>query len=251
MRLYYEDTGGEGPVVVFSHGILMDHEMFEPQIEELYGDYRCISWDERYHGRTEAEGSFSYWDSAADLLAILEHAGVDTAVLVGMSQGGFLSLRAALLSPERVRGLFLIDSQAGAEDPGLSDMYRTWAETWAKDGPQDHLVEATVPLILSPAPAEKWTEKWRAWPQGNVVPMIECLTNREDITDRLGEITCPAAVVHGTADPSIPIEKADALCAGLPGCSGVTRIEGGGHASNLSHPEQVTEALTKFLASLG
>ena len=249
-RLYYEDTGGDGPVVAFSHGILMDHEMFEAQIEALAGRCRCISWDERYHGLTESSGSFTYWDSADDLLAILDHAGADSAVLAGMSQGGFLSWRAALTAPERVDGLFLIDTQAGPEDPALGELYRGWAATWAEQGPQEHLIEATVPLIITPAPAEKWTAKWRSWPQANVVPMIDTLLGREDITGRLPEIACPARVVHGTADPSIPMEKAHALCAGLPGCKGVLEIPEAGHASNLSHPDEVNAALVDFLRSL-
>ena len=249
-RIYYEDTGGEGDAVIFSHGIYMDHEMFEPQVDALRGGYRCITWDERWHGLTENAGHCTYWDSAADLLAILDDASVDGAVLVGMSQGGFLSLRAALLAPDRVRGLFLIDTQAGEEEPGVGEMYRAWSETWAQMGPQDHLIDATVPLILSPAPAEKWTKKWREWPPERAPRAIDTLLDREDLTGRLGEIACPAAVVHGTADPSIPMEKAEALCAGLPGCTEVVRIEGGGHASNLSHPDEVNEALVKFLASL-
>lgn len=249
-RLYYEDSGGDGPVVAFSHGILMDHEMFEPQVQEISGRYRCISWDERYHGETETTGSFTYWDSAEDLFAILDDAGVETAVLAGMSQGGFLSLRATLLRPERVRGLFLIDTQAGAEDPDLGELYRGWATSWAENGPQEHLIDATVPLIVSPASAEKWADKWRAWPPANVVPMIDALLGREDITDRLGEIACPAQVVHGTADPSIPMEKAHALCAELSGCRGVIEIDGGGHAANLSHPDEVNRALLEFLDAL-
>ena len=249
-RLYYEDGGGDLPVVAFSHGILMDHEMFEPQVEALSGTYRCLTWDERYHGLTETEGAFSYWDSAADLVAILDDAGAEEAVLVGMSQGGFLSLRAALAYPERVRGLFLIDTQAGVEEAGVAAVYRGWAQTWATDGPQEHLVQATVPLILSPAPAERWTQKWVSWPQGNIVPMIDALLSREDITDRLSEITCPAAVVHGTADPSISMDRAAALSAGLPRCNGVIAIEGGGHAANLSHPNAVTAELQRFLTDL-
>ena len=249
-KLYYEDTGGSAPAVAFSHGILMDHEMFAPQVEALSPSYRCIAWDERYHGLTEAEGPFTYWDSADDLVAILDDAGVDDAILVGMSQGGFLSLRAALKHPDRVRALFLIDTQAGAEDEALGEIYRNWAATWAERGPQDHLIEATIPLILSPAPAETWAEKWRSWPPERVVPMIDTLLAREDITDRLAEITCPVTVIHGTADPSIPIEKAEGLCAGLPGCTGVVKIEGGGHAANLSHPGEVTEVLLEFLKNL-
>jgi pimeloyl-ACP methyl ester carboxylesterase len=249
-RLYYEDTGGDGRTVIFSHGILMDHEMFAPQVEALSGQCRCITWDERYHGRSEATGSFTYWDSAEDVFAILDDAGVDNAVLAGMSQGGFLSLRAALLQPDRVDALFLIDTQAGAEDADLGELYRGWAEAWAELGPQDHLIDATIPLIVSPAPGEKWAAKWRAWPQANAIPMIDTLLGRDDITDRLAEIVCPARVVHGTADPSIPMEKADALCAGLKGCDDVVAIDGGGHAANLSHPDEVNRALLEFLEAL-
>lgn len=249
-HLYYEDTGGDLPVVAFSHGILMDHEMFEPQVEALAGRFRCITWDERYHGRSEATGSFTYWDSGDDLMAILDDAGVESAVLAGMSQGGFLSLRAALSHPQRVRALFLIDTQAGAEDETLGEMYRSWATVWAEEGPQEHLVQATVPLIVAPAPAEKWTSKWMSWPQTNVLGMIDALLSRDDITARLSEITCPAIVVHGTADLAIPMDKAHELCDGLPGCGGVVEVKGGGHASNLSHPDEVNRALLAFLDEL-
>jgi pimeloyl-ACP methyl ester carboxylesterase len=62
---------------------------------------------------------FTYWDSANDLAALLQNLGVERAVLVGMSQGGYLSLRAALAHPDLVQGLILIDTQAGTENPDL------------------------------------------------------------------------------------------------------------------------------------
>ncbi len=78
----------------------------------------------------------------------------------------------------------------------------------------------------------------------------DCLFERDDITDRLGEIDCPALVIHGTADVSIEMELAEKLCAGLSGCSGVTRIEGGTHAANLTHPAEANAALLEFLRGL-
>jgi len=118
-KLYYEDTGGSGPAVVFSHGLFMDHEMFAPQVTALRDRYRVISWDERGHGGTAGAdlAPFTYYDSADDLAALLASLGVERAVLAGMSQGGFLSLRAALTHPGIVKGLILIDTQAGVEDP--------------------------------------------------------------------------------------------------------------------------------------
>ena len=57
--LAYTDSGGSGLPIVFSHGLLMDHTMFDPQVADLAADYRCITWDERGHGETASSGSFS------------------------------------------------------------------------------------------------------------------------------------------------------------------------------------------------
>lgn len=245
-RLYFEDTGGEGATVLFSHGILMDHEMFEPQVRSLTGEFRCISWDQRGHGQSDQEGSWSYWDSAQDLLALLDHLELDHAFLVGMSQGGFLSLRAALLAPERVQGLALIDSQAGPEDPAMLPVYEALHEAWLA-GPSADLAESVAALILGPADHGPWLAKWLARPHEWVTEPFKALSSREDIHDRLSEITCRAIVIHGEADTAIPMELAEALCSGLPGCEGLVKIDGAGHASNLSHPGVVTEAVRDFV----
>ena len=64
-RLYYQDTGGDGPPVILAHGFLMDRSMFDPQIEALADDHRVITWDERGFGQTEFDSQpFTYWDSA-------------------------------------------------------------------------------------------------------------------------------------------------------------------------------------------
>ena len=246
-KLFYEDKGSGAPVI-FSHGLLMDHEMFAPQVEALQDRYRCLAWDERAHSATESEGPFSYWDSAADLFAILDDAGIDRAVLVGMSQGGFLSLRAALIAPERVLGLFLIDTQAGTENPNAIPFYAAMLDEWEAKGPQTHFEDAIAAAILGPMDAEPWRQKWRAMPVPAVRRAFDALCQREDLTDRLSEIAAPAVVVHGDADASIPMARAEALAAGLPGCEGVVAIAGGGHASNLSHPAEVTPILESFLA---
>ena len=65
-----------------------------------------------------------------------------------MSQGGFLSMRAALLAPERVRALVLIDTQSGAEDPERLPAYRQMQETWLQLGPVDELAQAIAELII-------------------------------------------------------------------------------------------------------
>ncbi len=245
--LYFEDSGGSGPPVLFSHGFLMDHSMFAPQVDALADEFRCITWDERGFGATPATTPFTYWDSADDALALLTHLGIRQAVLAGMSQGGFLSLRAALRAPERVKGLVLIDTQAGTEAPEALPAYEAMNAEWNANGPAA-VRDAIAGLILGPGvdPAP-WYAKWEAAPRDALDLPFRCLVDREDITDRIGAITCPAIIFHGDSDESIPMEKAEVLRAGLPGCEELVVVKGAPHASNLSHPEQVIGPLRAFL----
>jgi|ERR1022692_58943 pimeloyl-ACP methyl ester carboxylesterase len=249
IEISYSDTGGAGLAVVLSHGILMDQSMFGPQVHALAPDFRVITWDQRGHAQTTAPGPFSYWDSAKDVLALLDHLGIDRAVLGGMSQGGFLSLRAALLAPDRVRGLILIDTQAGVEDPAVAEGYEQLHEVWRTQGPGP-VQEIVSAIILGPGEWDDWYAKWAAADIEQFTLAFRCLVDRDDITGRLGEIGCPALIVHGTADAAIPVAKAEAMRAGLAGRSELALIDEGTHASNVSHPAQVSEAIMTFLVSL-
>ena len=247
-NISYSDTGGAGPVVVLSHGILMDQSMFEAQVAAL-GDYRVITWDERGHGGTAATGPFSYWDSAKDVLGLLDHLGLDSAVLAGMSQGGFLSLRAALHAPERVRALVLIDSQAGLEDPANAESYEQLHQIWLDQGPAP-VQEVVSSIILGPGQWDDWYAKWAAADRDQFSLAFHTLNERDDITGRLGEIGCPALVIHGTADAAIPMERAEQVRAGLGGDVSFHVVQDGTHAGNVSHPDEVNAAILNFLRTL-
>jgi 3-oxoadipate enol-lactonase len=80
-HIAYWDSGGEGPVVVLSHGFLMDHTMFDPQVEAVTPEFRVITWDERGFGASTTSRPFTYWDSASDVMAILDDIGVESAVV--------------------------------------------------------------------------------------------------------------------------------------------------------------------------
>jgi pimeloyl-ACP methyl ester carboxylesterase len=194
---------------------------------------------------------FSFWDSAEDLQAILDDAGVESAVLVGMSQGGFVSLRLALVAPQRVRALVLLDSQAGLEAEDAAPLYRDMAETWAQVGYDPAVASFIATLILGAAadPAE-WTAKWAAYPKAQVLQPTYALLARDDLTARLGEIHQPALVIHGEDDAAIPVERATALAAGLPACPDLVLVPGAGHAGNVTHPDAYNRAILRFLTGL-
>ncbi len=251
-----EDSGGDGPAVLFSHGFMMDHTMFDPQVEALAGDYRCIRWDERGFGDTPAPADFTYWDSADDAVGVLDACGVDQAVFVGMSQGGFLSLRAALAHPDRVRAIVLIDSAADIDDAETLEGYGGMLA--ALTGDDDEVWEAVAAgvagLILGTEELnDDWIPKWRARRGDHRQDLLHAgatLVGRDDISERLSEITCPVLIIHGSEDQAITLDRARKVADAVADCRGVTVIDGAAHAPNLSDPTPVNAALGEFLSSL-
>src|SRR4051812_33834945 len=148
----------------------MDHEMFAPQVAALAPTHRVITWDERGFGLTEYDGRpFTYWDSASDCLGLLDHLGIERAVIGGMSQGGFLSLRAALLAPSRVKALILLSTEAGVDAEEMLKGSRAMLEQWTTLGPVDPLVEGIAGMILGAREHwEPWTSGWKAMPKERI-----------------------------------------------------------------------------------
>ncbi|GAB2747552.1 alpha/beta fold hydrolase [Kitasatospora kifunensis] len=251
-RFHYQDTGGPGPAVVLSHGNLMDGSMWDAQVAALRGEFRCISWDERLHGRTEDDGApHDYWASARDLLGLLDHLGIERAALVGHSQGGFLSLRAALLAPERVRALVLVDSSAAAWPPQALAQMGQIAEGFRSGGPRA-VAPALLDLLLGPGDLHTglhaaWQARWERQPRERLATAVNVLMAVAELAGRLSEITAPALVIHGAADQPVPAALGVMLSELLPGAEPLVLIPDAGHTPPLTHPEPVNAALAGFL----
>ncbi|MCF7956972.1 MAG: alpha/beta hydrolase [Phycisphaerae bacterium] len=106
-------TGGppDRPWLVLTHGMTMDHRLFERQMPELLERYRVLLWDVRGHGLSRPMGEgFSIKMAVDDLVAILDEMQIAQAVFIGISMGGFISQEMVFYHPERVRGLVVLDS---------------------------------------------------------------------------------------------------------------------------------------------
>lgn len=251
-QIYYEDTGGDGQVVLLAHALLLDQDMLAPQVSALRDGYRVITWDARGHGATRYdEAAFDIWDLARDQVALLDHLGVEQAVLGGLSLGGEACLRAALLAPDRVRALVLCGTLAGASSPTVREGYERLAIAARDGGALPELADSLLELLVEdPSARAHWAAKPRVASAEAIFHSVACAFGRDDLTGRLAELTAPTLLLHGTADPLIALVRAEWLAQELPGGSGVIAIDGAGHLPSLTHPAAVEAELRKFLDGL-
>lgn len=251
-KLYYEVTGDGPETLVLSHGAFLDHTLWDLVVEQLSGEYRCITWDERGHGMSECNGPFNYWDAAADALGLLDVVGVESAVFAGMSQGGWLSQRVALAAPERTRGIVLQGTSVSLLTAEEHAGYSQLAQAWVANGPVGPIADAVMGIQFAGADYDgsRFLQRWQSKAPSAWAQVWETILGRDDITGRMKEITCPVAVVHGSADVAFALDIAHETAGMVADCAGVTVIEGAPHAAALSHPNEVSAALRSFLKGL-
>ncbi|MFT4570834.1 MAG: 3-oxoadipate enol-lactonase [Hyphomicrobiaceae bacterium] len=249
-RLYFEDTGGLGPAVIFSHGFCLDHSMWDGTVSILRDSFRCITWDERGHGMSDCNGAFDFYDSASDLVGLLDHLGIAQATLVGLSQGGFLSQRAAVGFPERVAALVLMDTGARVFPQEVIDGYVGMQDAWLANGPVSEIAEGMAGLLFGPEfDSSAWIGKWQSKPPEDLREAWKTVIGRDEFFARVAEIKCPSLVVHGSLDQAFDMSVAEELRDTLGDCKGLVVVEGGFHVPPVTHPVAVAEALHEFLNS--
>ncbi|WP_049910709.1 alpha/beta fold hydrolase [Natrinema gari] len=245
---------GDGRPIVFAHGTLMDRTMFAPQLEALRDEYRAVAYDLR--ARTDRYApAYDLWDLADDCAAVLDGIGEDSAVIAGMSMGGFMALRFALEYPDRVDGLVLIDSMATPHTPDERAVYGDLVEPLAgsldptprelADGVTDFLFGETT-REEHPELVATWVDRWATYPGAAVYHELHSWLDRTDVTDRLSEIDVPVLIVHGAEDPSIDPSRAEPMLEELPDAE-MELIPGAGHTANLEGPDETNDTIRTFL----
>lgn len=252
--LHYTDSGPADAAltVLLLHSLGTDHRIWAPQRLVIARDHRVLAADARGHGRSHWHAPIdrAAWDD--DLDRVLDDAGAEQAVLVGLSMGGVQALSYAQSRPDRVAGLVLADTFAelapaaaeakvaalagAARTEGMAALAASYlADTFTID-PHPPGAEDVRSAIAGADPAA-YAESAHA-----------CFTAR--LASGLGAITAPTTVLWGERDAKTPRALSEALCTGIRG-AGLVTLPGAGHLSNLEAPEAFTAAVTAFLARLG
>lgn len=244
VKIYYE-THGEGPVILLSHGYSATSQMWRGQIEALSRKNKLVIWDMRGHGQSDYpddQAAYSEEATVADMVGLLDAVGAKTAIVGGLSLGGYMSLAFHVKHPDRVRALLIIDTGPGyRKDEGRDGWNRNalkTAERFEKDGLGQ----------LQGASRERSSATHR-----NAVGLAKAargmLTQRDArVINSLPEIKVPSLVLVGDKDTPF-LAAADYMAAKIPGAKKVVLADAG-HASNIDQPAAFNDAVEAFVRSV-
>jgi pimeloyl-ACP methyl ester carboxylesterase len=189
---------------------------------------------------------------AERVVSDMDEAGFERAVIVGLSMGGYVAFRLHALHADRVAGMVLADTRAGADDDDTRKKRTDQAERVRQEG-VGWLADALLPALLgettmrdrSTVVARVRAMISRAHPEA-VARALLAMRERPDSTGQLGDIRVPVLVVVGEEDVITPIEDARKIAEGVPQ-GRLEVLPHAGHLSNLEDPEAFQRVLRSFL----
>lgn len=193
IKLYYE-VYGEGQPLVMLHGFTMNHEMWEPWVDDFSNKYKLILVDLRGHGHSTNPSSFTHQKSAKDIYGLLDSLQIDTFQAMGFSSGAITLTHMATLDSTRIQSMVLIGSTSyfpESSKPLLQsftyeDLGKGWMNRMQKSHPRG---EAQIRALLT---------------QFRKLPTIH-----EDVNFTppfLSAIKIPTLIIHGDRDSFFPID---------------------------------------------
>jgi pimeloyl-ACP methyl ester carboxylesterase len=253
LELHYLDVGRGEPVVLLLHAFPLSGDMFRPQLQELSAKYRFLVPDQRGFGRSgAAEGPTEMGVLAQDALSVLDAAKVKTAVVCGVSLGGYVALALLRQDAGRVRALVLADTHPYADDEAGKQKREETAAMILGEG-MGALAEQMLPkLVSASAPPALVSDVRRMILEGSPAGAAAASRGmglRQDSRDVLSRFAGPVLVVHGEQDALIPGERFEQMTALASGAKRVS-IPKAGHLPNLEAPAEFNRALDEFLSAL-
>jgi 3-oxoadipate enol-lactonase len=257
-RLPYE-VAGSGTGVVLAHAGIADMRQWDPQWAALTAPHRVVRYDLRGFGRADViDTRFS---NRADLIAVMDAAGLDRAVLVGCSRAGSIVIDTALEYPDRVSGLVWVcggvsgnDTEETAEELAAGEREEKLSE--AKDWEAMAAFDVAMwvdgigqPEGRAPAEARETVRRMTYETYVQEKPYGDTIVLDPPAIGRLAEVHVPTLVMIGLLDTPSTRGSADIVAAGIPGARRID-LPDVAHMPNLERPEWFTETLLAFLAGV-
>jgi 3-oxoadipate enol-lactonase len=253
VRLSARLDGPDGaPVLVLGNSLGTTSELWRPQLAALGGRFRLLTYEHRGHGGSPAPpGPYTIAELGADVLALLDEFGIETACYAGISLGGMAGLWLAANAPERISALALCCTSARVQT----------AQLFTDRAAQ---VRAAGMASISRQVVGRWfTAAFRDRDPGTVagfVTTIEQDVDPEgyagcceaiaamDLRPQLTSVKARTLVIAGADDPALPPLHGAVIAAAIPGAR-LRVIRGAAHLANVSQAAEVTAALLAHLTA--
>jgi 3-oxoadipate enol-lactonase len=250
------DVRGHGPPLVLLQGLGVGRWGWEPVADRLARRFRVITVDNRGIGASDVpHGPYSAQVMAADVLAVLDHAGVDSASVVGTSLGGMVAQELALARPDRVDRLVLVATIPGGRLTAPMPLKTAYLLAWAPLLASELRLRGFVRHALGPRTlrrrpevAERLLAHKRAHPQSE--PAWRAQASAGVLFDPAGRqrrLTQPTLILQGTADQVVNPANAELLADLIPDAR-LRYFEEAGHLLYWDEPRRFVRAVTGFLS---
>jgi len=249
------DVSGDGPALLLVHGFPLDRTLWRSVTSTLTG-WRRIVPDLRGMGLSEApDGDYTMAMYADDLAALLDALHVETAVVCGLSMGGYVAFELLRRHRDRIRALVLMNTRATADGSDARARREAMMARVRRDG-TGFLAEEMLPKLIAPVSHETMPEVVRhvrmmaagSAPHG-IVGALAAMRDRTDAGDLLATIGLPTLVVAGSEDQLIPLAEARAMSDAIRGAHWAV-IPAAGHLVPVEQPVATGRVLREFLEAL-
>lgn len=261
VTLGYEDVGS-GPPVVWVHEYFGDHRSWGPQLTAFSRSYRNVVYDARGYPSSTAPGEVEFYSQQAmidDLDHLLDHLGIDRAVIAGLSMGGSVAINYGIQHPGRCLGLIVAGCGSGSTErasfeakaermlaviaaEGMAGLHR-----WMESDPTRIPLKEKDPLgweELGRRLADRSPEAAQAVYRGVQLRRPGILS----LGDALAATPVPTLVSFGDLDAAC-VEPGLFMWRRLPKAR-LAVIPASGHAINLEEPELFNAVVRQFLGDL-
>ena len=254
-NIYYTESGSpRGTPVIFLHGFPFSHAMWQPQVDVVAAaGFRAIAYDIRGHGLSDVgDGQFTIEGHVDDLIALLDHLKISTTIIVGLSMGGYIALRALERAPKRFIAAALCDTRSEA-DPNegrikransMAAVKRTGSAAFADEFVKAVFAEET--FSKNPAAIGMIRDIIAHTPPLSIAGTLLALAARTDTTASLPSIGVPTLILVGEHDATTPPAASRSMHEKIRG-SELHLIPGAAHMSNLENSAVFNEKLLTFL----